>query len=46
MLGGDLAYLGRGEEGLAHLRQALQLAEEIGDHWRPGPRVRQLSPTR
>ena len=32
VLGGDLAYLGRGEEGLAHLRQALQLAEEIGDH--------------
>jgi tetratricopeptide (TPR) repeat protein len=32
VLGGDLAYLGRGEEGLAHLRQALQLTEEIGDH--------------
>ena len=31
VLGGDLAYLGRGEEGLAHLRGALQLAEEIGD---------------
>jgi DNA-binding CsgD family transcriptional regulator/tetratricopeptide (TPR) repeat protein len=31
VLGVDLAYLGRGEEGLAHLRQALQLAEEIGD---------------
>ena len=31
VLGGDLAYLGRGEEGLAHFRQALQLAEEIGD---------------
>lgn len=30
--GVDLAYLGRGEEGLTHLRQALQLAEEIGDH--------------
>ena len=28
----DLAYLGRDKEGLAHLRQALQLAEEIGDH--------------
>ena len=27
VLGGDLAYLGRGDEGLAHLRQALQLAE-------------------
>jgi DNA-binding CsgD family transcriptional regulator/tetratricopeptide (TPR) repeat protein len=32
VLGGDLAYLGRGEEGLAHFRQALQLAEQIGDH--------------
>jgi len=32
VLGGDLAYLGRGEEGAAHFRQALQLAEEIGDH--------------
>ena len=32
VLGGDLAYLGRGEQGLAHFRQALQLAEEIGDH--------------
>ena len=31
VLGGDLAYLGRGEEGLAQFRQALQLAEEIGD---------------
>jgi DNA-binding CsgD family transcriptional regulator/tetratricopeptide (TPR) repeat protein len=31
VLGGDLAYLGRGEEGLAHFRHALQLAEEIGD---------------
>jgi DNA-binding CsgD family transcriptional regulator/tetratricopeptide (TPR) repeat protein len=31
VLGVDLAYLGRGEEGLARLRQALQLAEEIGD---------------
>ena len=31
VLAGDLAYLGRGEEGLAHFRQALQLAEEIGD---------------
>jgi tetratricopeptide (TPR) repeat protein len=30
-LGRDLAYLGRGEEGLAHLRQALRLAEETGD---------------
>lgn len=32
VLGGDLVYLGRGEEGAAHFRQALQLAEEIGDH--------------
>jgi DNA-binding CsgD family transcriptional regulator/tetratricopeptide (TPR) repeat protein len=32
VVGNDLAYLGRGEEGLDHLRQALQLAEEIGDH--------------
>jgi DNA-binding CsgD family transcriptional regulator len=31
VLGGDLAYLSRGEEGLVHFRQALQLAEEIGD---------------
>ena len=33
VLGGDLAYLGRAEEGLAHLRHALRLAEEIGDRW-------------
>jgi DNA-binding CsgD family transcriptional regulator/tetratricopeptide (TPR) repeat protein len=31
VIGGDLAYLGRPEEGLVHFRQALQLAEEIGD---------------
>jgi DNA-binding CsgD family transcriptional regulator/tetratricopeptide (TPR) repeat protein len=31
VVGGDLAYLGHGEEGVAHVRQALQLAEEIGD---------------
>ena len=31
VLGSDLAYLGRGEDGLAHFREALQLAEEIGD---------------
>jgi DNA-binding CsgD family transcriptional regulator/tetratricopeptide (TPR) repeat protein len=31
VLGVDLAYLGRAKEGLARLRQALQLAEEIGD---------------
>jgi DNA-binding CsgD family transcriptional regulator len=30
VLGTDLAYLGRGEEGLAHLWQARQLAEERG----------------
>ena len=29
--GSDLAYLGRSEEGVADLRQALELAEEIGD---------------
>jgi DNA-binding CsgD family transcriptional regulator len=33
VLGVDLAYLGRAEEGLAHLRHALRLAEEVGDHW-------------
>ena len=32
VVGADLAYLGRGEEGAARFRQALQLAEEIGDH--------------
>jgi DNA-binding CsgD family transcriptional regulator/tetratricopeptide (TPR) repeat protein len=32
VLGGDLACLGRAEEGIAHFHQALQLAEEIGDH--------------
>jgi DNA-binding CsgD family transcriptional regulator/tetratricopeptide (TPR) repeat protein len=31
VLGGDLAYLGSAEDGVAHFRQALQLAEEIGD---------------
>jgi DNA-binding CsgD family transcriptional regulator len=31
VLGADLAYLGRGAEGVAHFRQALQLAEAIGD---------------
>jgi DNA-binding CsgD family transcriptional regulator/tetratricopeptide (TPR) repeat protein len=31
VLGVDLAYLGRGDEGLAQLRLALQLAEENGD---------------
>jgi DNA-binding CsgD family transcriptional regulator/tetratricopeptide (TPR) repeat protein len=29
--GTALAYLGHGEEGVGHVRQALQLAEEIGD---------------
>ena len=33
VLGGDHVYLGRAEEGLAYFRQALQLAEEIGDQW-------------
>jgi DNA-binding CsgD family transcriptional regulator/tetratricopeptide (TPR) repeat protein len=33
VVGVDLASLGRGEEGLGYLRQALHLAEEIGDHW-------------
>jgi DNA-binding CsgD family transcriptional regulator/tetratricopeptide (TPR) repeat protein len=33
VVGMDLAYLGRGEEGLDYLRQALQLAEDFGDHW-------------
>ena len=33
VVGSDLAYLGRGEEGLVHLNQALKLAEEIGDYW-------------
>ena len=31
VLGADLAYLGRGEEGVAHLRQAVALADEIDD---------------
>ena len=30
--GADLVYLGRSEEGLAYLHQALELAEQIGDH--------------
>jgi DNA-binding CsgD family transcriptional regulator/tetratricopeptide (TPR) repeat protein len=33
LLGGDHAYLGRAEEGLAYFRQALELAEQIGDYW-------------
>ncbi len=32
VLGIDLACLSRGEEGIAYVHQALQLAEEIGDH--------------
>jgi DNA-binding CsgD family transcriptional regulator len=32
VLGADLAYLGRGEEGVARLRESLRLAERIGDH--------------
>jgi DNA-binding CsgD family transcriptional regulator/tetratricopeptide (TPR) repeat protein len=32
VVGADSAYLGRGEEGLGHLRQALDLAEQIDDH--------------
>jgi len=31
VLGVDLAYLGHGEEGLAHLRLAVRLAEQSGD---------------
>ena len=31
VLGCDLAYLGRGDDGLARLGEALHLAEEIGD---------------
>jgi DNA-binding CsgD family transcriptional regulator/tetratricopeptide (TPR) repeat protein len=32
VLGSDLAYLGSGEEGVADLGEAVQLAEKIGDH--------------
>ena len=32
VLGIDLACLGRSEEGIAYVHQALQLGEEIGDH--------------
>jgi DNA-binding CsgD family transcriptional regulator len=31
VLGGDLAYLGQAESGLAHFEQAARLAQEIGD---------------
>jgi DNA-binding CsgD family transcriptional regulator/tetratricopeptide (TPR) repeat protein len=31
VLGSDLVYLGRAEEGLTHLRRVLELAEESGD---------------
>jgi DNA-binding CsgD family transcriptional regulator/tetratricopeptide (TPR) repeat protein len=33
VVGCDLAYLGKGEEGIEFVRSALQLAEDIGDHW-------------
>jgi DNA-binding CsgD family transcriptional regulator/tetratricopeptide (TPR) repeat protein len=33
VVGVDLAYLGRAEDGLCTLKEALRLAEEIGDHW-------------
>jgi DNA-binding CsgD family transcriptional regulator len=33
VLGIDLSYLGRGNEGLVRFHQAVQLAEEIADHW-------------
>jgi DNA-binding CsgD family transcriptional regulator/tetratricopeptide (TPR) repeat protein len=32
VVGSDLAYLGS-DEGIGHLRSALRLAEDIGDHW-------------
>jgi DNA-binding CsgD family transcriptional regulator/tetratricopeptide (TPR) repeat protein len=32
VLGSDYAFAGRVDESLAHFRQALQLAEKIGDH--------------
>ena len=44
VLGTDLAHLSRGEEGFAQLRQALQLAEEIGDHSAWNARM-SISPT-
>jgi DNA-binding CsgD family transcriptional regulator/tetratricopeptide (TPR) repeat protein len=31
--GVDLAHIGRAEEGVAQLREALQRGEKIGDHW-------------
>ena len=42
VLGGDLAYLGSAEQGVAHFRQALRLAEEIGDRIGLDRGVRQL----
>jgi DNA-binding CsgD family transcriptional regulator len=33
VLGGDHAYLGRSEKGLAYFGEARQLAEKIADHW-------------
>ena len=41
----DLAYLGRDEEGLARLGQAVRLAGEIGDHDRPCSGRTSPSPT-
>jgi DNA-binding CsgD family transcriptional regulator/tetratricopeptide (TPR) repeat protein len=32
VIASDLAYLGRAAEGVAHFRQALRLADEVGDH--------------
>jgi DNA-binding CsgD family transcriptional regulator/tetratricopeptide (TPR) repeat protein len=32
VIGIDLAYLGHGAEGVARLREAVRLAEEVGDH--------------
>jgi tetratricopeptide (TPR) repeat protein len=33
VVGVDLAYLGQADEGLLHLRRAVDLAAEIGDRW-------------
>jgi len=33
VVGMDRAHLGRGEDGVALMRDALRLAEAIGDHW-------------
>ena len=42
VLGADLAYLGRGEEGLAHFREALHARRGDRRPHRPGAGVRQL----